>query len=210
MVLGCVVVGEEPVLEVLAGVGEVETEQLGLAARAGVLDVGVEPHHVATEGDRGVPHRGVASDQDRVAAQVDGVVVPVLQASDVDLGAVADEHRGGRAVARRPGVHETIVALAWAPNRHTSWPQTRSSTESPVQPDHDRLVDLGLGRHVEQRAPPECSRGERGGPVVGRHLAELARLVGGDLGQRHPLGQRRRPRPGSRRTARRRADPAAA
>ena len=57
-----VVVDEEPVLEVLAGVGEVEPEHLGRAARAGVLDRGVEPHDVAAEGDGDVPERGVAAD----------------------------------------------------------------------------------------------------------------------------------------------------
>ena len=46
-----VVVDEQPVLDVLAGVGEVEAEHLGRAAGTGVLDVGVVPDHVAAEGD---------------------------------------------------------------------------------------------------------------------------------------------------------------
>ena len=57
-----VVVDEEPVLEVLAGVGEVEPEQLGRAARAGVVDGGVDPDDVAAEGDRHVLVRRVATD----------------------------------------------------------------------------------------------------------------------------------------------------
>ena len=39
-----VVVDEQPVLDVLAGVGEVDAEQLGLAAGPGVLDVRVDAH----------------------------------------------------------------------------------------------------------------------------------------------------------------------
>ena len=46
---GSGVVGEDPVLDVLAGVGEVEAEQLGGAAGTVVGHVGVHPHHVAAE-----------------------------------------------------------------------------------------------------------------------------------------------------------------
>ena len=45
------VVDQQAVLQVLAGVGEVEAVQLGLAAPAGVLDAGVLADQVAAEGD---------------------------------------------------------------------------------------------------------------------------------------------------------------
>src|SRR3954469_5445599 len=46
-----VVVDEQPVLEVLAVVGEEKAEQLGVAARAGEPGDRVDPHEIATEGD---------------------------------------------------------------------------------------------------------------------------------------------------------------
>ena len=54
-------VDQQPRLEVLAVVGEVEAEQLGVAA--GGVEPGTrgESHHVAAEGDRDVPqHRVLA------------------------------------------------------------------------------------------------------------------------------------------------------
>ena len=89
--VGAVVVDEEPVLLVLAVVGEVQTVQLGLAARARVVDAGVEPHHVAAEGDDDRLERGVPADQRVVLGAVDGGVVPVLHGDDGQLGAVADD-----------------------------------------------------------------------------------------------------------------------
>ncbi len=57
-----VVVGEEAVLDVLAGVGEVEAEQLGRAAGTGVRHVGVHADDVAAEAHRHVLVRRVAAD----------------------------------------------------------------------------------------------------------------------------------------------------
>ena len=45
---------QQPVLQVLAVVGEVDAEQLGVAAGAGVLHVADQPDQVAAEGDHDV------------------------------------------------------------------------------------------------------------------------------------------------------------
>src|SRR3954447_2818420 len=54
-----VVVDERAVLQVLAGVGEVDAEHRGVAAGPGVADVGVDPHDLAAERDRDVLVPGV-------------------------------------------------------------------------------------------------------------------------------------------------------
>ena len=73
-------VDEEAVLDVLAGVGEVEAEHLDLAAGAVVRRGDVVADHAAAEGDRDVLERGVATDHRALGAVVHGVVGPVLEA----------------------------------------------------------------------------------------------------------------------------------
>ena len=63
---GRVVVDEQPVLEVLAGVGEVQAEQLGVAARGRRTSTVGDADQVAAEGDDDVPERRVAADAARV------------------------------------------------------------------------------------------------------------------------------------------------
>ncbi len=86
-----VVVDQEAVLLVLAGVGEVQAEELGLAAGARVGDARVQPDEVAAEGDHDGLEGGVPADQRVVLGDVDGLVVPVLDGDDGELGAVAEE-----------------------------------------------------------------------------------------------------------------------
>ena len=68
MVLRRVVVDEEPVLDVLAGVGEVEAEHLDRAAGAVVRRGDVVADHVAAEGDGDVLERGVPADHGALGA----------------------------------------------------------------------------------------------------------------------------------------------
>lgn len=86
-----VVVDQEAVLLVLALVGEVEAEQLGLATGARVPHARVQPYDIAAEGDDDRLERGVAADQRVVLGDVDGLVVPVLDGDDGQLGAVPDQ-----------------------------------------------------------------------------------------------------------------------
>ena len=56
------VVDEQPVLEVLAGVGEVQAEQLDVAAGRGEPRLGRQPDEVAAEGHDDALEPGVAAD----------------------------------------------------------------------------------------------------------------------------------------------------
>ena len=76
-------VDEEPVLEMLACVGEVDAERLEGAARGSIARVGVEPDEVAAEGHRDVAHRRIATDDDIVLAQVDRIVRPPCRLTKV-------------------------------------------------------------------------------------------------------------------------------
>ena len=71
------VVDQQPVLEVLAGTGEVETVQLGVAATAGVVDAGVLPDQVAAERDLDVGELGVPTEPELQMLRLYGVGGPV-------------------------------------------------------------------------------------------------------------------------------------
>ena len=100
------VVDEEPVLEVLAGIREVDPETLERAARAGVGRVGVDPDDASADADGDVPHRGVAADDDVVLGEVVALVVPLLDGHDGELGPVGGDDGEDLAVLGRPGVLE--------------------------------------------------------------------------------------------------------
>ena len=116
------VVDEEAVLLVLAGVGEVDAEALEGAARTRVARVGGDPHDLAAEGHRDVAQVGVAADEGVVLGHVEGVVVPLLHGDEGEVRAVADldldvgaalggaavrQHDGGLAVV--PGVDDQVA-----------------------------------------------------------------------------------------------------
>ena len=77
-----VVVHVDLLLEVLAGVGEVEAERLDVGALLGEVRRGVDPHDLAAERDDDVLEERVAAEAGEVAREVHGVVVPLLQRDD--------------------------------------------------------------------------------------------------------------------------------
>ena len=100
------VVDPEPVLLVLGLVGEVDAEELGRAAGAGVLHVADQPDEVAAEGDHDLLEGGVAADDGVVLTAVDRAGRPVLHRDERDLRAVADEDGDAAGVAGQAGVVE--------------------------------------------------------------------------------------------------------
>src|SRR6266498_1635613 len=98
------VIDEQPVLQVLAGVGEVQAAQLGLAARARVADRRGEPDHAAAQRHRGVRDPRVLADLDVVVRQVYGIVRPALQRDDSQRRPVPHDELDIVRVRRRPGV----------------------------------------------------------------------------------------------------------
>jgi len=112
------VVDEQAVLDVLAGVGEVEAEHLDVASGTGVLGVVSwrtrcpEGHVTCLKRRHGRPWRGVPD--------VDGVVVPVVDLTTVsrprpddDLDVVGQGRRADEAQHdRRPAVVPAVMT-AW-------------------------------------------------------------------------------------------------
>ena len=96
----------------LAGVGEVETEHLDVAAGAGEPRLGGDPDQVAAEGHDDALEPGVAPDRDRVLGGVHGVVGPVVDDHDGELGAVADQELDVVGVGRAADVVEHDQRLA--------------------------------------------------------------------------------------------------
>jgi hypothetical protein len=96
------VVDEQPMLQVLAGVGEADAVQLGVAARAGVMDRRGEPDQRAAEGDREVREARVPANGGLMVGDLHGVARPVGQRHHDQVAAVADVNLdvvgvGGRA-----------------------------------------------------------------------------------------------------------------
>ena len=182
-------VGERAVLEVLAGVGEVDAEQGGVAAGAGVADVGAQPHEPAAEGDHHVLEPGVAAHDGVVLAQVHGVVVPPLQRHDREVGAVADPDLDVAAVLGRADVVEDdggAAVGAGVDHGVAVAPQVRAV---PGQGHAHRLVELGLLRHLDDQGLVRAREGDGGG-AVGRHEGGAdPGVVGGGRAPHHALGR---------------------
>ncbi len=140
------VVHEEAVLDVLAGVGEVEAEHLDLTTRSGVLGGRVVAYDAAPEGHVDVLEAGVASDPSMAVSDVDGVVGPVVDADHGQVGAVTDDDLDVVGQGRRADEAQ-----------HDGRPAVGSGGDDGVsrrgvldvgarERDEHRAVELGLGR----------------------------------------------------------------
>lgn len=126
------VVDEEPVFQVLSGVGEVDTVGVDGAAGRGIRDVRGHPHDLPAEGHHDVAHRGVPTDDDVVLGQVEGVLGPFLEGDEGELGAVADEHRDQLRQPRRALVLEDDDRLGVpADGEHQVAPDRSSRSAGP-------------------------------------------------------------------------------
>src|SRR5699024_816072 len=88
--VGPVVVDERTVLVVLLVTGEVEPVQLGATASAAVGHLRRQTHQITAQGDDDRLESGVLADHRVVLADLHGVVVPLLQADQGEVGALSD------------------------------------------------------------------------------------------------------------------------
>ena len=132
-----VMVDKQPVLQVLARVGEVEPGQLGVAARGAIPDRGGHPDQVPAQRDGGVPQPGVPAQRGVVVRQVHRVVGPVLQADHGQRGAVPDHE------------FDVVGVRGAAPV---------------VEHDHGPGERLGLHQQVTVSSAPVAGHGDDGGP----------------------------------------------
>ena len=179
---GLVVIDEQPVLDVLTGVDEVEAVHLEAAAGSGVVGGLDHPHDVAAEAGLERSDLGVAADPDRDVAEVDRVVVPELQRGELELGVVADQHGHLGDVPRAPGVleHDGAAAVRADPDHDVAVHDLLRRRAG--EPHDDRLVELGVGGDVEEHRSPAVLDRERGRTVDRLWTAERDRLGGRDLG----------------------------
>ena len=133
------VVDQQAVLQVLAGVGEVEPVQLGLAAPAGVVDAGVLPDQVAAERHLDVGHLGVAAQPEPDVLGLHRVGGPVGHRDQGQPGAVADEHLDVVGQRGRAGVlqHQRRLGQLGRPRRRCA--RTRALGAGADQPHRRRL-----------------------------------------------------------------------
>ena len=89
--LGGCVVDEQPVLEVLAGIGEVDAVQVDVAAGPPVVGRGAGADDVAAQGHGNVLEVGVAADLRVLGDDVHRVIGPVLNRDEGQLGAVVED-----------------------------------------------------------------------------------------------------------------------
>ena len=86
-----IVIDEQTLLEMLSGVGEVETPQLDVASRRRVAHERGQPDQVATKADREVPEHGVAAHLDVVRGDVNCIVGPVVDVHHGQCRLVVDD-----------------------------------------------------------------------------------------------------------------------
>src|SRR5699024_4551682 len=85
------VVHKHAVFEVLTSICEVDTQQLCVSARSGVLHAWEQTYNLATEDGGVVAKHRVTAHQDGLVGQVNRVVVPVRVDDDGNVCTVADD-----------------------------------------------------------------------------------------------------------------------
>ena len=170
------VIDQQTRLEVLAVVGEVQAEQLGVAARRTEPGPRRQPHHIAAEGDGHVAQHRVLAKRGVMAADVHGVVGPVGDRDHRQPGGVADDEFDVVGVGSAASLVDDDHGLGQLADPHLQMPVGRRAFAGAGDRDLDRIADLGVladrddGRAVERR------KRLRGNPVGG-HPAVSEALV---------------------------------
>ncbi|MPM62332.1 hypothetical protein SDC9_109198 [bioreactor metagenome] len=187
--LGGGVVDQQAVLEVLAGVGEVDAVLVQLAAHPGVVGGLGEPDQVAAEGGGDGPHRGVPADLHRGLPRVHGVLVPQLQLHEVDRGALADQDGHVRVVRRRAEMLQGDGRRGVVADRDDDVLVDDGVGALSGEGEDDRLGRLGLRRDVDPDGTVGVRRREDREPVHRGATAQGPGLRTADPGEGDPLGQ---------------------
>lgn len=170
------VVDEQPGLEVLTVVGEVEAEQFGVAAGCREPHASGEPGDVAAERDREVPQHRVLAQRGVVRADVDGVVGPVGDRHHLERRGVADDELDVVGVGSAAPVVDHHDGLAEFLDTDLHVPVGRVALAGTGDGDLDGLVHLhvatdGDHRRVAERRKCLC------GDTIGGNAALAEALV---------------------------------
>lgn len=163
-------------LQVLAGVGEVQAVQLGVGARGGVGDRGRQPYQVAAEGRHERAEHRVAAEPGVVVGDVHRVVLPLLQAHHPQRGAVADHELDVVGVGRAAGVLDDdgrLGELAHVDDEVA----VGGAPALAAHPDGDRPVERLVRRDRDDHGLLERDVRLGGDPVGGLERAADARVL---------------------------------
>ena len=124
-------VDQQPRLEVLAVVGEVQAEQLGVAAGGAEPRARRQPHHVAAEGDRDMAQHRVLAERGVMRADVHRVVGPVGDRDHRQPGGVADDELDVVGVGSAAALVDDDDGLGQLADPHLQMPVGRRALAGP-------------------------------------------------------------------------------
>jgi hypothetical protein len=161
-------VHEQAVLQVLAGVREVQAEQFRVPAGAGVADRGGQPDHPAAQADHGVLERRVPPHPRLVMRQVDRVSRPVLDADHGQRSPIPDHELDIVGVRRRPRMVENDHGSRVPSHFHEGVPEGGAPCIFTAHRHHGRLVHIRVSRDADDGACLERGERFRAYPVGGQ------------------------------------------
>ena len=179
------VVDQQPRLEVLAVVGEVQAEQLGVAARAVEADPSREPHQVAAEGDRDVAQHGVLAQSGVVGADVHGIVGPVGDRDDRQAGRVVDHEFDVVGVDSAAALVDDDDGLGQLADPHLQMPVGHRALPRSGDGDVDLVRGLGVLVDCDDRRGVERRKRLSGNPVGGHPALPESLVAAAHLLDRH-------------------------
>ena len=188
-----VVLDEDPVLEVLAALGEERTEQLGRAAGTGVRDRRDDAHDPPADRDDRPDEARVTADLRVPLPQVGPLGGTVHDGEHGELGAVADLGDDRAAHVDRRVVHEDDGGPRMAADAHVDVPVRQRRLAAQV--DDDRARHRLVGGYAHGDHLPDACPGDGRRPVGGQ---PGGRLGVGSRDHGHMRTGRGRQRPGRR------------
>src|SRR5829696_1449185 len=166
------VVLQRVMIEDLVGVGEVQAEHLGIAARFGQARVHVGAAELGSQGDHEAVYRGVLACLTADGVEMQHIAAPVLQGDVAQIRALADVELD-RAVAqgRLVVLGAARGVLVYVGDRRALLDHekcARHGGSGGVEPTValDRYLYVHPSRHVQERPAREQRRGERRELVV--------------------------------------------
>ena len=178
-------VDEQPAFQVLVSASERDAEKVGAAARARrSLNRGHGPHDLPAQRHVDEPVGGIAADQRGVRGQLDRTRIPVVDRDQLQGGTVAEHDLDVGGDVDRASVVEHDRRSRVRPDVDDVMDIGRAAGADSLQ--HDRLDDVGAGRHLHVQPAGGPLHGERAHPV-GRNER---RAEGTQCGRRHDVDLR--------------------
>lgn len=110
-----------------------------------------------------------------------GVVLPIGDRDEGDIGAISDDHLHQRGVGGRSAVSHHEGGLRVVTDPHDRVAVHDLIQRGPPQVHDDRLVERDIGRNLDEVDGRGVESRHRSHPVPRRMPAKFPRLLGGDL-----------------------------